>query len=68
MHPTHLLEIYDDQFDYTVLFRIKQNMPPDWLEKPKSRGDSFSHNFEKKIKASDIIVLDSDSTPNFYNH
>lgn len=54
LHPTHLLKIYKDT--KIVLLTITHKKPPEWLEKPRQRGQIFTYSDETKIPVENIKV------------
>ena len=55
----HTLQIYQDKDEEIILLRIEQDKPPEWLEKTKQRGMSFSYHDEKVISIKDIKIESS---------
>jgi len=56
LHPTHLLKVYHDNNKEVILLRIEQDKPPEYLDKPRQRGMSFSYHDKKTISIADIKI------------
>ena len=54
LYPTHLLKIYKDNQKEGILFRMIQNKPPEWIEKPRQRVMMFNYFDERRISVCDI--------------